>query len=183
MSGEGLDVGGLPDSLKVLLENLRRTEDGANITADDVRALAGWDPTGDANREIQFTPARVIIQDFTGVPCVVDLATMREAMRELGGDPAKINPLAPAELVIDHSVVADVFGTPTAFVRNVDIEYERNHERYQFLRWGKSSFADFKVVPPGTGNVHQVNIEHLARVVSSRAADPNAASAAGPDDK
>ena len=128
-------------------------------------ALAGWDPTAEPDTEIQFTPARVIMQDFTGVPCVVDLATMREAVVELGGDPAKINPLAPAELVIDHSVIADVFGTPDAFARNVELEYERNQERYQFLRWGQSAFDEFKVVPPGTGIVHQVNIEHLARVV------------------
>src|SRR5262249_25135038 len=118
--------------------------------------------------EIQFTPARVIMQDFTGVPCVVDLATMREAVVELGGDPARINPLAPAELVIDHSVIADVFGTPDAFARNVDIEYERNQERYRFLRWGQTAFDEFRVVPPGTGIVHQVNIEHLARVVMAR---------------
>ena len=162
VTGEGLDVASLPFSLKVLLENLLRTEDGADITADDIRALAGWDETAQPDKEIQFTPARVIMQDFTGVPCVVDLATMREAMADLGGDPAKINPLAPAEMVIDHSVIADVFGTPEAFERNVEIEYERNRERYQFLRWGQGAFDDFKVVPPGTGIVHQVNIEHLA---------------------
>jgi len=158
----------LPYSLKVLLENLLRTEDGANITADHIRALAGWDPNAEPDTEIQFTPARVIMQDFTGVPCVVDLATMREAVVALGGDPAKVNPLAPAELVIDHSVIADVFGTPDAFTKNVDIEYERNQERYRFLRWGQTAFDEFKVVPPGTGIVHQVNIEHLARVVMSR---------------
>jgi aconitate hydratase len=158
----------LPYSLKVLLENLLRTEDSANITADDIRALAGWDPAAEPSKEIQFTPARVLMQDFTGVPAVVDLATMREAMRDLGGDPAKINPLAPAELVIDHSVIADVFGIPQAFERNVDLEYERNRERYQFLRWGQTAFDEFKVVPPGTGIVHQVNIEHLARVVFAR---------------
>ena len=168
VQGEGLDVDSLPFSLKVLLENLLRTEDGADITADDIRALAGWDADAEPDKEIQFTPARVIMQDFTGVPCVVDLATMREAMAELGGDPAKINPLAPAEMVIDHSVIADVFGTPEAFERNVEIEYERNRERYQFLRWGQGAFDDFKVVPPGTGIVHQVNIEHLARVVMVR---------------
>ncbi|HEU4566410.1 MAG TPA: aconitate hydratase [Marmoricola sp.] len=162
------DVQTLPYSLKVLLENLLRTEDGANITADDIRAIASWDPSAQPDKEIQFTPSRVIMQDFTGVPCVVDLATMREAMRDLGGDPAKINPLAPTELVIDHSVIADVFGTPEAFERNVEIEYERNRERYQFLRWGQSAFDDFRVVPPGTGIVHQVNIEHLARVVFVR---------------
>src|SRR5215475_9182815 len=166
---EGSDT--LPYSLKILLENLLRTEDGANITADDIRALAGWDPAAEPSTEIQFTPARVIMQDFTGVPCVVDLATMREAMADLGGDPEKINPLAPAELVIDHSVIADVFGSADAFRRNVEIEYQRNRERYQFLRWGQGAFSDFKVVPPGTGIVHQVNIEHLARVVFTREID------------
>ncbi|MGO1318599.1 MAG: aconitase family protein, partial [Cellulomonadaceae bacterium] len=158
----------LPYSLKILAENLLRTEDGANITADHVRALAQWDPAALPSTEIQFTPARVIMQDFTGVPCVVDLATMREAVAELGGDPAKINPLAPAELVIDHSVQIDVAGRRDAFARNVEYEYERNHERYQFLRWGQTAFDDFKVVPPGTGIVHQVNIEYLARVVMTR---------------
>ena len=158
----------LPYSLKILLENLLRTEDGANITADHIRTLGGWVAEEDPSHEIQFTPARVIMQDFTGVPCVVDLATMREAMADLGGDATKINPLAPAELVIDHSVIADVFGTADAFSRNVEIEYGRNRERYQFLRWGQTAFDDFKVVPPGTGIVHQVNIEHLARVVFTR---------------
>jgi aconitate hydratase len=171
VTGEGLDVDSLPYSLKVLLENLLRTEDGANITEDDIKALAGWDADADPSKEIQFTPARVIMQDFTGVPCVVDLATMREAMSELGGDATKINPLAPAEMVIDHSVIADVFGTPESFERNVEIEYERNKERYQFLRWGQGAFDDFKVVPPGTGIVHQVNIEHLARTVFTRESD------------
>ncbi len=158
----------LPFSLKVLLENLLRTEDGADITADHIRAIANWDPSAEPSQEIQFTPARVVMQDFTGVPCIVDLATMREAMAEIGGDPQKINPLAPAELVIDHSVIADVFGTEDSFQRNVEIEYQRNGERYQFLRWGQGAFSDFKVVPPGTGIVHQVNIEHLARVVFPR---------------
>ncbi len=158
----------LPYSLKILLENLLRTEDGANITADHVRALAGWDPAAEPSTEIQFTPARVVMQDFTGVPCVVDLATMREAVTQLGGDPTKVNPLAPAELVIDHSVIADIFGRPDAFESNVDLEYERNYERYQFLRWGQTAFDEFKVVPPGTGIVHQVNIEHLARVIMTR---------------
>ncbi|MGZ6754345.1 MAG: aconitate hydratase AcnA, partial [Nocardioides sp.] len=143
----------------------------ANITADDIKALAGWDADAEPSKEIQFTPARVIMQDFTGVPCVVDLATMREAMADLGGDATKINPLAPAEMVIDHSVIADVFGTPEAFERNVEIEYERNRERYQFLRWGQGAFDDFKVVPPGTGIVHQVNIEHLARTIFTREVD------------
>ncbi|MGN6577761.1 MAG: aconitate hydratase [Nocardioides sp.] len=168
VTGDGVDVESLPYSLKVLLENLLRTEDGANITADDIRGLAAWDADAEPSNEIQFTPARVIMQDFTGVPCVVDLATMREAVEELGGDATRINPLAPAEMVIDHSVIADVFGSPEAFERNVEIEYERNRERYQFLRWGQGAFDDFKVVPPGTGIVHQVNIEHLARTVFTR---------------
>ncbi len=158
----------LPYSLKVLLENLLRTEDGANITADHIRALAQWDVSAEPDTEIQFTPARVLMQDFTGVPCVVDLATMREAVVELGGDATKINPLSPAEMVIDHSVIIDVFGRADAFERNVEIEYQRNRERYQFLRWGQTAFDDFKVVPPGTGIVHQVNIEHLARTVMVR---------------
>ncbi|MDO4783778.1 MAG: aconitate hydratase AcnA [Propionibacteriaceae bacterium] len=161
----------LPYSLKVLLENLLRTEDGANITADDIRALGCWDPSAEPDREIQFTPARVIMQDFTGVPCVVDLATMREAVAALGGDPAKVNPLSPAEMVIDHSVIADHFGTADAFSLNTALEYQRNRERYQFLRWGQTAFADFKVVPPGTGIVHQVNIENLARVIFPRVVD------------
>ncbi|MBO0841610.1 MAG: aconitate hydratase, partial [Nocardioides sp.] len=171
VKGEGLDVASLPYSLKVLLENLLRTEDGADITADDIKALAGWDQNAQPDKEIQYTPARVIMQDFTGVPCIVDLATLREAAAELGGDPTKINPLAPAEMVIDHSVIAEVFGTPEAFEKNVEIEYERNKERYQFLRWGQTAFDDFKVVPPGTGIVHQVNIEHLARTVFTREVD------------
>ncbi|QDW63546.1 aconitate hydratase AcnA [Oerskovia sp. KBS0722] len=158
----------LPYSLKILAENLLRTEDGANITADHVRAIAAWDPDAQPDTEIQFTPGRVIMQDFTGVPCVVDLATMREAVAELGGDPTRINPLAPAEMVIDHSVQIDVAGRRDAFERNVEFEYQRNHERYQFLRWGQTAFDDFKVVPPGTGIVHQVNIEYLARTVMTR---------------
>ena len=161
----------LPFSLKVLLENLLRTEDGANITASQITSLAKWDPKAEPDTEIQFTPARVIMQDFTGVPCVVDLATMREAIADLGGDPTKVNPLAPAELVIDHSVIADLFGTKTSFEENTDIEYQRNKERYRFLRWGQSAFDEFKVVPPGTGIVHQVNIEYLARVVMTRTVD------------
>jgi aconitate hydratase len=160
--------GRLPYSLKILLENLLRTEDGANITADHIRALGGWDPAADPSVEIQFTPARVLMQDFTGVPCVVDLATMREAVRDLGGDASKVNPLAPAELVIDHSVIADLFGREDAFARNVELEYQRNRERYQFLRWGQTAFNEFKVVPPGTGIVHQVNIEYLARTIMER---------------
>ncbi len=155
-----------------MLENLLRTEDGANITADHVRALAGWDPNAEPDTEIQFTPARVIMQDFTGVPCVVDLATMREAVKELGGDPKRVNPLAPAEMVIDHSVQIDAFGNSGALERNMEIEYQRNGERYQFLRWGgQTAFDDFKVVPPGTGIVHQVNIEYLARTVMTREVD------------
>ncbi|WP_449062409.1 aconitate hydratase AcnA [Planomonospora algeriensis] len=173
----------LPYSLKILMENLLRTEDGANITADHIRALGQWDPSAAPSVEIQFTPARVIMQDFTGVPCVVDLATMREAVRDLGGDPARINPLAPAEMVIDHSVIVDFFGGPDSFRRNVEREYERNRERYQFLRWGQTAFDEFKVVPPGTGIVHQVNIEHLARVVMTRSVekDGKAVLAAYPD--
>ena len=161
----------LPFSLKILLENLLRTEDGANITADQIRSLAQWNPDSQPDTEIQFTPARVIMQDFTGVPCIVDLATMREAIKELGGDPTRVNPLAPAELVIDHSVIADKFGTVDAFQQNVDIEYQRNTERYRFLRWGQTAFDEFKVVPPGTGIVHQVNIEYLARVIMVRNVD------------
>jgi len=158
----------LPFSLKVLLENLLRTEDGANVTKSQIEALGNWDADAEPDTEIQFTPARVVMQDFTGVPCIVDLATMREAVTALGGDAAKINPLSPAEMVIDHSVIADLFGTENALERNVEIEYERNGERYQFLRWGQTAFDDFKVVPPGTGIVHQVNIEHLAKVIYDR---------------
>ena len=158
----------LPFSLKVLLENLLRTEDGANVTKAQIEALGSWDAAAEPNTEIQFTPARVVMQDFTGVPCIVDLATMREAVTALGGDANKINPLSPAEMVIDHSVIADLFGTENALERNVEIEYERNGERYQFLRWGQTAFQDFKVVPPGTGIVHQVNIEHLAKVIYDR---------------
>ncbi|HJE91539.1 MAG TPA: aconitate hydratase AcnA [Dietzia timorensis] len=158
----------LPYSLKVLAENLLRTEDGANVTKDHINALANWDPSANPDTEIQFTPARVIMQDFTGVPCIVDLATMREAVKNLGGDPDKVNPLAPAEMVIDHSVIIEAFGASDSFERNVEIEYQRNGERYQFLRWGQGAFDDFKVVPPGTGIVHQVNIEYLARSIMVR---------------
>ncbi|TAL25289.1 MAG: aconitate hydratase, partial [Frankiales bacterium] len=161
-------AGDLPYSLKVLLENLLRTEDGANTTADSIRAIAGWDPSAEPDTEIQFTPARVLMQDFTGVPCIVDLATMREAMADLGGDPRRINPLAPAELVIDHSVIADFFGSKEALGLNSALEYERNRERYEFLKWGQTAFEDFKVVPPETGIVHQVNLERLATVVFTR---------------
>jgi aconitate hydratase len=169
----------LPFSLKILLENLLRTEDGASVTADHVRALAGWDPKAEPDTEIQFSPARVIMQDLTGVPAVVDLAAMREGMAALGGDATKINPLVPVELVIDHSVVADFFGGPDSFGRNVDLEFQRNSERFQFLRWGQSAFDGFKVVPPGTGIVHQVNIEYLARVVMSK--DEDGSTSAYPD--
>jgi aconitate hydratase len=161
----------LPYSLKILLENMVRTEDGANVTKAHVDALVNWDPTAEPDTEIQFTPARVIMQDFTGVPCIVDLATMREAVVELGGNPQQINPLAPAEMVIDHSVVIDVAGSADAAERNVEFEYQRNGERYQFLRWGQTAFDNFKVVPPGTGIVHQVNIEYLARTVMTKDVD------------
>ena len=161
----------LPYSLKVLLENLLRTEDGANITADQITALGQWDATAQPSHEIQFTPARVIMQDFTGVPCIVDLATMREAIADLGGDPNKVNPLSPAEMVIDHSVIVEKFGVPDALQANMGIEYDRNRERYQFLRWGQTAFENFRVVPPGTGIVHQVNLEHLARVTFVREED------------
>jgi aconitate hydratase len=169
----------LPYSLKVLLENLLRTEDGLNVTGDHIRALASWDPAAEPDTEIQFSPARVLMQDLTGVPAVVDLAAMREAMRALGGDAGKINPLVPAELVIDHSVVADIFGRPDAFDRNVAFEFDRNHERFAFLRWGQDALRQFKVVPPGTGIVHQVNIEYLARVIMT--SDAGGALAAYPD--
>lgn len=161
----------LPFSLKVLLENVLRNENGLNVTTQDVEALANWDAKAEPSQEIQFSPARVVLQDFTGVPAIVDLAAMREAMTTLGGDPAKINPLVPAELVIDHSVIADVFGVADALEQNIALEFERNHERYQFLRWGQSAFDTLKVVPPGTGIVHQVNIEHLARVVFDQIGD------------
>ncbi|MGO8887132.1 MAG: aconitate hydratase AcnA [Streptosporangiaceae bacterium] len=174
-------AGDLPFSLKILLENLLRSEDGVNVTADHINALAQWDPSAEPATEIQFSPARVIMQDLTGVPAVVDLASMREAMRDLGGDPARINPLVPAELVIDHSVVADVFGRPDAFDRNVDLEFHRNRERFAFLRWGQDAFSQFKVVPPGTGIVHQVNIEHLARVVMAQPSGNGEGPAAYPD--
>src|SRR5271169_4380834 len=159
------DVARLPFSLKVLLENLLRTEGNGSVTAADIEALAGWDAAAEPSTEIAFSPARVLMQDFTGVPAVVDLAAMRDAMAAMGGDAAKINPLVPAELVIDHSVQVDVFGTHDAFARNAELEFERNQERYAFLRWGQGAFDNFKVVPPDTGIVHQVNLEYLARVV------------------
>jgi aconitate hydratase len=162
---ERFDVARLPFSLKVLLENLLRTEGNGSVTAADVEALAGWDAKAKPSREIGFTPARVLMQDFTGVPAIVDLAAMRDAMAEMGGDPAAINPLAPAELVIDHSVQVDAFGSRDAFRVNAEREFERNRERYAFLRWGQGAFDDFAVVPPDTGIVHQINLEYLARVV------------------
>jgi aconitate hydratase len=165
LENEGYDMGRLPYSLKILLECLLRTENGVSVTADDVRALAAWDPQGVPDREIAFTPSRVILQDFTGVPALVDLAAMRDAMAELGGDPEKINPLQPVELVVDHSVQVDAFGSRAAFQINEELDYERNGERYAFLKWGQRAFDNFKVVPPNTGIVHQVNLEYLARVV------------------
>src|SRR5215203_5093679 len=159
------DAARLPFSLKVLLENLLRNEDGVGVRREDVEALATWDAKADPSKEIAFTPARVILQDFTGVPCVVDLAALRDAMAEMGGDPNAINPLVPVELVIDHSVQVDAFGSPQAFQINADKEFERNRERYAFLRWGQTAFEGFKAVPPDTGIVHQVNLEYLARVV------------------
>src|SRR3954453_23830783 len=161
----GIDLDRLPFSLKILLEDLLRNEDGVTVTADDILGLAGWDPKAIPSREIAFRPSRVLLQDFTGVPAVVDLAAMRDAMERMGGDPRKINPLQPVELVIDHSVQVDSFGTGTAFQVNTDLEYERNLERYAFLRWGQAALHNFRVVPPETGIVHQVNLEYLARVV------------------
>ncbi|MCB1624338.1 MAG: aconitate hydratase, partial [Pseudomonadales bacterium] len=155
----------LPFSLKILLENLLRFEDGINVTRKDVEAVLNWDAKAAPSHEISFTPARVIMQDFTGVPCIVDLAAMRDAVQKLGGDPERVNPLAPAELVIDHSVQVDEYGTPQALAANNKIEFERNGERYAFLRWGQTAFRNFKVVPPNTGIVHQVNLEYLGRVV------------------
>src|SRR4051794_5953554 len=159
------DIARLPFSLKVLLENLLRTEGNGSVEASDIEALASWDAKAEPSNEIAFTPARVVMQDFTGVPAVVDLAAMRDAMADLGGDAAQITPLVPAELVIDHSVQVDVFGTRDAFTRNAEREFERNQERYAFLRWGQGAFETFKVVPPDTGIVHQVNLEYLGRVV------------------
>ncbi|HEX8829839.1 MAG TPA: aconitase family protein, partial [Longimicrobium sp.] len=172
LAQEGMDVSRLPYSLRILLENLLRTEDGVTVTRDDIQALAGWDPQSPPDREIAFTPARTVLQDFTGVPCVVDLAAMRDAMAELGGDASRINPLQPVELVIDHSIQVDAFGSIDAFEQNVELDYQRNAERYAFLRWGQQAFANFKVVPPNTGIVHQVNLEHLSRVVFSTDENP-----------
>ncbi len=163
----GLEVARLPYSLKLLLENLLRHEDGVTVSADDIKALADWDPKAEPVREIAFRPSRVLLQDFTGVPAIVDLAAMRDAMKRLGGDPRRINPLQPVELVIDHSVQVDEAGTPRSFLINAELEFQRNRERYAFLRWGQNAFENFRVVPPDTGIVHQVNLEYLARVVFS----------------
>src|SRR5919106_5154564 len=162
------DVARLPFSLKVLLENLLRNEDGVGVRKEDVEALASWDHNAEPSKEIAFTPARVVLQDFTGVPCVVDLAAMRDAMADLGGDPGKINPLVPVELVIDHSVQVDEYASARAIFRNAELEFERNRERYAFLRWGQGAFENLKVVPPNTGICHQDNLEYLARVVETR---------------
>src|SRR6266481_6116710 len=164
---QGISTKHLPFSLRILLENLLRTEDGRNVTKEEVRALAAWNRNSKPEKEIAFTPSRVLLQDFTGVPAVVDLAAMRDAMKRLGGDAKRINPLQPVELVIDHSVQVDDFGSDLAFRTNADLEFTRNRERYQFLRWGQKGFRNFKVVPPDTGIVHQVNLEYLARVVFS----------------
>ena len=179
LDAAGGDFASLPYSLKVLLENLLRHEDGANVTRADVEALASWDPSAEPSAEIVFTPARVLLQDFTGVPAVVDLAAMRDAVRSLGGEPGRVNPLAPAELVIDHSLQVDRHGRPDAPDLNARIEFERNRERYQFLRWGQNAFSNFQVVPPDTGIVHQINLEYLARVVFDQA--PDGAARAFPD--
>ncbi|MGI8587786.1 MAG: aconitate hydratase AcnA [Chloroflexia bacterium] len=178
---EGLDVAHLPYSLKILMENLLRTEDGQAVTADDIRSLAKWQPQAAPNTEIAFTPARVLLQDFTGVPAIVDLAAMRDAMAALGGDPRRINPLQPVELVIDHSVQVDAYGSAAAFLINAELEFDRNIERYAFLRWGQTAFQNFKVVPPDTGIVHQINLEYLARVVFTTDAGPDSVAQAYPD--
>src|SRR6201991_87682 len=167
LEARGLSLRRLPYSLRVLLENLLRQEDGKSVTADDIKFLANWEAKAEPAREIAFMPARVLMQDFTGVPCVVDLAAMRDAMRQLGGDPQKINPLVPVHLVIDHSVMVDEFGNPRAFEKNVEFEYQRNAERYEFLKWGSQAFDNFKVVPPGTGICHQVNLEHVVQAIWS----------------
>src|SRR6266481_6409231 len=174
----------LPVSLKILLENLLRNEDGKFVKADDVRALATWNLKGKVEKEIAFRTARVLLQDFTGVPCVVDLAAMRDALAKLGGKPSKINPLQPVDLVIDHSVQVDEYGTDAALLINTDLEYERNLERYQFLRWGQKAFENFRVVPPGTGICHQVNLEYLGQVVfvGTETADGGGQAAAGTTD-
>ena len=177
LEAHGLDPSHLPYSLRILLENLLRMEDGVSVTAREIEALARWRPGETAEREIAFTPARVLLQDFTGVPAVVDLAAMRDAMARLGGDPRRINPLQPVELVVDHSVQVDAFASTEAFAINEELDYKRNSERYAFLRWGQQAFDNFRVVPPNTGIVHQVNLEYLARVVFT--SDENQA-ASGP---
>ena len=164
-------VAALPYSLRILLENLLRREDNAFVKKEDVEALARWNVASGEQREIAFMPARVLLQDFTGVPAVVDLAAMRDGVVKLGGDPSRVNPLQPVELVIDHSVQVDHFGQSDSFALNVDLEYQRNGERYEFLRWGQNAFSNFRVVPPGTGIVHQVNVEYLARVVCRESVD------------
>ncbi|PMP85074.1 MAG: aconitate hydratase, partial [Chloroflexus aggregans] len=174
LTNHGVNLTRLPYSLRILLENLLRHEDGRTVTADDILALAHWQPQAEPDREVAFMPARVILQDFTGVPCVVDLAAMRDAMAELGGDPRRINPLQPVELVIDHSVQVDAYGSEAALLINKDLEFQRNVERYAFLRWGQTAFDNFKVVPPGNGIVHQVNLEYLARVVFTSDENPRA---------
>src|ERR1700752_2790700 len=165
LSARGFDLARLPFSLKILLENLLRREDGVNVTADDIEFLAKWNPKAEPSREIAYMPARVLMQDFTGVPAVVDLGAMRDAIKKLGGDPERVNPLVPAELVIDHSVQVDEYGTAGAYTSNSLLEFLRNRERYAFLKWGQSAFRNFSAVPPGMGICHQVNLEYLARVV------------------
>ncbi len=165
LAAKGFNLSRLPFSLKILLENLLRREDGINVTAADIEFLANWDSKAEPSREIAYMPARVLMQDFTGVPAVVDLAAMRDAIKTLGGNPERVNPLAPAELVIDHSVQVDEYGTPDAYAANSLLEFQRNRERYAFLKWGQSAFRNFSAVPPGMGICHQVNLEYLARVV------------------
>src|SRR5580698_2196691 len=165
LTARGFNLSRLPFSLKILLENLLRREDGVNVTAADIEFLAKWDAKAEPSREIAYMPARVLMQDFTGVPAIVDLAAMRDAMKVLGGDPQKINPLQPAELVIDHSVQVDEYGTSNSYSLNAMLEFQRNRERYAFLKWGQSAFHNFSAVPPGMGICHQVNLEYLARVV------------------
>src|ERR1700742_193409 len=176
---KNIDLSRLPFSLRILLENLLRHEDGKSVTADDIRFLANWDAKAEPSREIAYMPARVLMQDFTGVPAIVDLAAMRDAMKTLGGNPEKINPLQPAELVIDHSVQVDEFGTSNAYSINAMLEFQRNRERYAFLKWGQSAFRNFSAVPPGMGICHQVNLEYLARVVFT--AEMNGEAVAYPD--
>src|ERR1700761_1839956 len=168
---KGIQLSRLPYSLRILLENLLRQEDGKSVTADDIEFLAKWDPKAEPSREIAYMPARVLMQDFTGVPAIVDLAAMRDAMKQLGGNPEKINPLQPAELVIDHSVQVDEFGTANAYSINAALEFQRNRERYAFLKWGQTGFRNFSAVPPGMGICHQVNLEYLARVVFTTTVD------------